>query len=44
MKASEFTVHQLLIPSSVEYMVQSVISHLAITCIEEGWLVVETWG
>ena len=44
MKASEFTVHQLLIPSSVEYMVQSVIGRLAIARIEGGWPVVETWG
>ena len=43
MKASKFTVHQLLIPSSVECMVQSVIGRLAIARIEGGWPVVETW-
>ena len=44
MKASEFTVHQLLIPSTVECMVQSVIGRLAIARIEGGWPVVETWS
>ena len=44
MNISKFIVYQLLILSSIEYIMQLVIGHLAIAYIEGRWPVVKTWS